>query len=149
MKIYAGLRNEDGSCSVTVNGHPLDPRLDWQNHSPTGFEWGFGGSGPDQLALAILADCLGEKRKELALHFYQKFKADVVSVLPHAAWGMTGEEVRMRINTYLKVARVWRSYWQARKTDQESEAEAPSQVHAVSETLLTSGHRNLQRPRPF
>lgn len=26
------------------------------NHSPDGFEWGYGGSGPAQLALAILLD---------------------------------------------------------------------------------------------
>lgn len=27
-----------------------------RNHSPDGFEWGYGGSGPSQLALAILHD---------------------------------------------------------------------------------------------
>jgi len=26
------------------------------NHSPDGFEWGYGGSGPAQLALAIYQD---------------------------------------------------------------------------------------------
>ncbi len=35
---------------------PLGPRLDLANHSPDGFSWGYGGSGPAQLALAILAD---------------------------------------------------------------------------------------------
>lgn len=38
---------------------PLDPKLKLVNHSPTGFSWGYGGSGPAQLALAILADHFG------------------------------------------------------------------------------------------
>jgi hypothetical protein len=29
-------------------------------NSPTGFGWGYGGSGPAQLALALLADSLGD-----------------------------------------------------------------------------------------
>src|SRR5215469_11969326 len=33
-------------------------RLELVNHSPSGFDWGPGGSGPAQLALALLADCL-------------------------------------------------------------------------------------------
>lgn len=37
-------------------GVELPLRLDLVNHSPTGFSWGYGGSGPAQLALAILAD---------------------------------------------------------------------------------------------
>jgi hypothetical protein len=41
-----------------VNGDPLPPRLDLFNHSPAGFDWGYGGSGPAQLALAMLADAL-------------------------------------------------------------------------------------------
>ena len=41
---------------VTVDGDPLDWRasLALPNHSPTGPAWGYGGSGPAQLALAIL-----------------------------------------------------------------------------------------------
>src|SRR2546426_5830744 len=35
-----------------------NPRLDLWNHSPTGFECGYGGSGPAQLALALLAEHL-------------------------------------------------------------------------------------------
>ena len=55
MKQYAG-RRQGYAVIVTVDGRPLNPRLDLWNHSPTGFEWGYGGSGPAQLALAILAD---------------------------------------------------------------------------------------------
>ena len=39
-----------------------------KGHSPSGFEWGYLGSGPAQLALAILCDYLGEP--QLAVRFY-------------------------------------------------------------------------------
>jgi Family of unknown function (DUF6166) len=34
----------------------LDPRCDLRNNASTGFVWGYNGSGPAQLALAILID---------------------------------------------------------------------------------------------
>jgi len=113
MKTYAGLRHADGSCSVAVNGQPLDLRLDVVNHNPTGFEWGFEGSGPAHLALAILTDYLGAERKEVALFFYQKYKDEVVSVLPSSSWELTEEEVRVWLNRNIKVVRVWRYFWEA------------------------------------
>ena len=41
---------------VTVDGDPVDWRasLALRSHSPPGPAWGYGGSGPAQLALAIL-----------------------------------------------------------------------------------------------
>ena len=54
MKRYQGRRQRHAP-EVTVDGRPLDPRLDLCSHSPSGFEWGYGGSGPAQLALALLA----------------------------------------------------------------------------------------------
>ncbi|HMF28341.1 MAG TPA: DUF6166 domain-containing protein, partial [Candidatus Cybelea sp.] len=61
MKSYCGDRRTDGTVRVMVTepGKPdyeLPLRLDLYNHSPDGFEIGYGGSGPAQLALAILAD---------------------------------------------------------------------------------------------
>jgi hypothetical protein len=56
----------------------LPLRLDLYNHSPTGFAWGYSGSGPAQLALAILADLMGDA---LALRYYMRFKFDVISGL--------------------------------------------------------------------
>jgi hypothetical protein len=71
----------------------LPLRLDLWNHSPTGFEWGYGGSGPAQLALALLADALGDDKKAVALH--QAFKWQVVARLPaRENWTLTDEEVR-------------------------------------------------------
>jgi Family of unknown function (DUF6166) len=61
MKTYAGKR-QGYSVSVTVDGRRLNPRLDLWNHSPTGFEWGYGGSGPAQLALANRSCRMSGKR---------------------------------------------------------------------------------------
>ena len=59
----------------------LDPSqsLAVARHSPNGFNWGYGGSGPAQLALAIL---LQVTHRETALAHYQAFKWDVIAHLP-------------------------------------------------------------------
>lgn len=65
---------------VVVEGdqrHLLKPRFDLRRHSPDGFEWGYGGSGPAQAALAILCDYTGDD--QLALRWYQEFKAGVLA----------------------------------------------------------------------
>lgn len=46
---------------------PLEPRHDLRNHSPDGFEWGYSGSGPAQLALALAADVLGDDDRAVAV----------------------------------------------------------------------------------
>ena len=91
MKTYIGQRY-GGNTEVTVNGLPLNPRLDLWDHSPTGFEWGYGGSGPAQLALAMLADVLRNDAEALKLH--QHFKASVVAALPREGWTLTEDQVR-------------------------------------------------------
>lgn len=84
MTTYVGLRDAAEGCLVwrmmAPLCAPLNPRLDLRRHSPTGFEWGYGGSGPAQLALAILADVTGDD--EVALRLYMRFKFGVVSGLP-------------------------------------------------------------------
>jgi hypothetical protein len=71
---------------------PLDPRHDLRNHSPTGFAWGYFGSGPAQLALAILADVTGDDA--MALRYYQQFKFDKIAMLARGAWEIDAAEVR-------------------------------------------------------
>ena len=55
---YRGRRTSRVPSPSTATSCPLDSRLDMRNHSPTGFEWGYGGSGPAQLALALAASRL-------------------------------------------------------------------------------------------
>lgn len=59
-KHYLGTK--DGNVFVVEGAarRPLPLRLDLVNHSPTGFAWGYCGSGPAQLALAIPADATGD-----------------------------------------------------------------------------------------
>ena len=116
-RTYHGSRDDEGTCHVRVAepgdlagtrsvcglggkraafsqaGCALSPRLDLANKSPTGFEWGYGGSGPAQLALALCADALGDD--EAALDLFQLFKDRVISALPRdEPWTLTAAEVR-------------------------------------------------------
>jgi hypothetical protein len=63
-----------------------------RNHSPDGFNWGYGGSGPAQLALALLLDYTGSET--LARIFYQGFKWTVLASWQADEWQMTGAQLR-------------------------------------------------------
>jgi len=88
--MYEG-RRQGYAVTVTVDGRRLNPRLDLWNHSPSGFEWGYGGSGPAQLALAILADHLGDDAQ--AFNFHHRFKWAVAAEFPHRSWTLTSQEI--------------------------------------------------------
>jgi hypothetical protein len=66
MKRYVGDRTIDG-VKVTVDGAPLDACVDVVEFTKNGFEWSYEGPEPRQLALALLADHLGDKEKAKAL----------------------------------------------------------------------------------
>ncbi|MGR8946721.1 MAG: DUF6166 domain-containing protein [Gammaproteobacteria bacterium] len=66
MKKYCGQRTIDGIV-VTVDGEPLEPGFDIKVFDEKGFEWSYEGTAPQQLALAILADHLGDKSEALRL----------------------------------------------------------------------------------
>jgi hypothetical protein len=89
-RVYTIQRTPQGVV-CTVSGKPLPLRLDLWNHSPTGFEFGYGGSGPAQLALAVLADCCGD---ETAVAYHQAFKWAVIARLPASGGSLTGTFVR-------------------------------------------------------
>ncbi len=79
MTAYRGIpeRTKKGGFVVEVveadgRVRPLRPRNALYNHSPDGFAWGYGGSGPAQLALALAADVLDDD--ERALKVYQDLK---------------------------------------------------------------------------
>lgn len=83
--VYEGLKvRTTNDFIVYKNGEILDPAKSQKvrHHSPDGFSWGYGGSGPAQLALALL---LEEIPQGLAIKNYQKFKRRVV-----AAWDVNG-----------------------------------------------------------
>ena len=98
-KTYIGIPHREsviGQPVVTVcdgqKSEPLPLRLDLFNHSPTGFSWGYGGSGPAQLAVALLADALGDDGRAIRLH--QCFKFRVVACWPEGErWWITAEQI--------------------------------------------------------
>ena len=96
MKRYIG-RREGHAVEVTVDGVPLNPRFDLWNHSPTGFEWGYGGSGPAQLALAVLADHLADDEQAVRLH--QSFKFAVIIKLPKKDWTLTSDQIKQALRS--------------------------------------------------
>ena len=84
----------ESTVRVTVNGMQLDPRPSQKiwNHSPTGFEWGYGGFGPAQLALAILFDVT--KDKILSVRYHQRFKFDWIAGCDPSGFEMTEYDVK-------------------------------------------------------
>lgn len=96
---YTGRRKADGSCEVRRIGADgknqimKSRRISGINHSPTGFEWGYAGSGPAQLALALLYDATGgDGDRSVRLH--QGFKFAVIAKLDRdAEWELTDEDV--------------------------------------------------------
>lgn len=99
MKLYIGVRVIDGvkvfltdSNDEELKEKELNPRFDLANHSPTGFEWGYEGSGPSQLALAIVSDVLQDDQE--ALKLYQAFKIKAVKNFPKKVFVISDQEVK-------------------------------------------------------
>ncbi|WP_435118826.1 DUF6166 domain-containing protein [Halolamina sp. C58] len=95
---YVGTRVRGGVRVLTYPGPAEltpDRSLEIVSHSPSGFEWGYGGSGPAQLALAILLDYTDDR--EIARAHYQAFKREVVSQLEctggDGTWTLTTGEI--------------------------------------------------------
>ena len=101
MIVYEGLpeRTEEGGFLVLQNGMELSPKLSQTiiNHSPNGFSWGYGGSGPAQLALALLLEEVGARRARV---LYQQFKWEVIARLPQdQPWQLTSDQILDWVNT--------------------------------------------------
>lgn len=100
MKVYRGKRGTRERI-VTVDGEPLDPRLDIKTLSSSGFEWGYDGGGPGQLALAILADHFGDDG--MALARFTSFRGDVIASLDHEEWSLTSEKIDAALQGVVEV----------------------------------------------
>lgn len=92
-RCYAGRRGPAGTTVTRPDGSPLElePSLAVWRYSTTGFEWGFQGSGPAQLALALLLDHTGDRVKAQSHH--QRFKADVVARWRDMQWRLDPNEI--------------------------------------------------------
>jgi hypothetical protein len=89
MKTYEGKRSIDGLV-VTVDGRKLPEHYEVKQFTSWGFEWTYEGTSPQQLALAILYDHLGDKERAIRLSepFMKKIVADMDN-----DWTLTAEEI--------------------------------------------------------
>lgn len=119
MKIYHGFRI-DYPGDTASRSHIIVVRYDDESgaymgmrmlshverHSPDGMNWSYGGSGPADLALSILADHFGEiqqARRSRAqflsdkplncLRFYQKFKRAFVARWPALTFTISSRNI--------------------------------------------------------
>jgi Family of unknown function (DUF6166) len=89
MKTYEGRRTIDGLV-VTVDGAPLSEHYEVKRFTKFGFEWTYEGDSPQQLALAILVDYLGDNAR--AVRLSEPFMKDVVANLDND-WQLIGAQI--------------------------------------------------------
>lgn len=68
-KVWIGETELDISRSLRI-----------ENKSPSGYSWGFHGSGPSQLSLAIMLEVCNSEHE--AVRLYQQFKQDIIAFIP-------------------------------------------------------------------
>ena len=89
VKVYEGKRTIDGLV-VTVDGQPLPEHYEVKRFTRFGFEWTYEGESPQQLALAILVDYLGDD--EMAIRLSKPFMARVIANLDND-WQLSTSDV--------------------------------------------------------
>ena len=103
MKLYEGIQLQGGAgaqpvrvrVGSTISELSPEPSQKVHNHSPDGFNWGYGGSGPAQLALALLLDVTGDEF--LSAYYHQAFKRDYVAGWGDK-WSLTDLEIQIWID---------------------------------------------------
>jgi len=96
MAKYEGYKptGQPNAFEVQRNGSQFgtERSLYVMNHSPTGFSWGYLGSGPAQLGLALLLDIgLGNQR---AVGLHNLFTQQVIAEWDiNGEWAITTEEI--------------------------------------------------------
>ena len=96
---YVGMRVDGTPVVLNLTDHERltpDRSLELVRHSPAGFDWGYTGSGPAQLACALLLDYYDDE--SVAHQHYIQFRDAVVSQLvcdgPADCWHLTGHEIK-------------------------------------------------------
>ncbi len=106
MKKFIGNRTATAVTVFVVDGPDhrlleLEPSFKLARHSPTGFEWGYSGSGPAQLALAMMleyylaAGASIEDAGHTALAHHQEFKRQIVANMPDTRWELTFDDIAL------------------------------------------------------
>ena len=99
--VYSGRRTKTG-CQISrqdpngdVTRISIVDSLKLRRHSPAGFNWGYGGSGPAQTALALLLDFTEDP--DIANRFHQDFKFMIVGGFKNDRWSLSGHEIVVAI----------------------------------------------------
>ena len=127
--VYTGSREpgkaptfarDDVMAHSAGKSEPLPLYLDECNKSPTGFEWGYEGSGPAQLAYALIRHAMAtrgartsDEAREIAMETFQEFKRRQVarwSQEPGSRWYIQACEVVVAAEQiiYLRHAQGWK-----------------------------------------
>lgn len=103
---YSGVKANGGAGDQRIYRQVLpdgevkrlypDLSLSVYNHSPDGFNWGYGGSGPAQTALALLLDVTRDP--DMSVRHHQTFKSQFV-----AGWGDQWEITSADILAFLEI----------------------------------------------
>jgi len=93
MTTYEGRRTIDGLV-VTADGKRLDEHYEVRRFTRYGFEWTYEGESPQQLALAILYDHLGNKDR--AIRLSGPFMKKVVANFDND-WTLRSDEIAAHI----------------------------------------------------
>ncbi len=90
---FAGRRVEGDRAEVWMvrRSHRIDPLPHIVRHSPTGFEWGFAGSGPADLALALCDAATAGRITDAAT--YQGVKSALVATIDADEWDLPATRV--------------------------------------------------------
>jgi hypothetical protein len=96
MSTYSGTFDNTNWYQTFKDGKPFTHEHSYQHvkHSPDGFAWGYGymGSGPSQLAFALLLDVTNDAK--YTKKAYQDFKWETVGNWDKDnGWQMTSEEI--------------------------------------------------------
>ncbi len=110
MKVYLADREKHGT-DVYVDTGRRRYRLKRISRHSAGFEWGYDGSGPADLALSILTDAVGT---ELAEKHYMAFKWVFVASLPFEGWTLKEEPIK-----------AWIAWREAGEPEEEEAEELP------------------------
>lgn len=95
-RLYEGFRRNGRALIRVRDGTTLRALKHRVHHSPTGFEWGYAGSGPADTARSLLWDVVG---REVPAGVYQAFKFDVVVGL-RDGWVLTEDSIRAWLQSH-------------------------------------------------
>jgi Family of unknown function (DUF6166) len=102
VRTYRGVNQGTSDHVVTVeddDAGELCLLAHRMRHSPSGFSWGYAGSGPADLARSIMWEHLGAEPHPAC---YQAFKFSFVAGWPQGGdWQITDEEIEVWLDEYV------------------------------------------------